>query len=135
MNWDLAEFLRTKPKIALVGATNDSRKYGNKIFLDLTRKGFEVIPINPKAKTVEGVTAYPDLASIPEKQRPQLVVYVVPPKITLQSIQQALQLGFTKFWIQPGAGDETVRDALEQATKENSEVRYLMDACVMVESA
>mgnify|MGYP000338321727 CR=1 FL=1 len=35
-------------KIALVGASNDKGKFGNKIYLDLKLKGYDVIPINPK---------------------------------------------------------------------------------------
>ena len=38
--------------IALIGASNDKNKYGNKIYRDLRNKGYNVIPINPKEKTI-----------------------------------------------------------------------------------
>ena len=34
--------------IALIGASNDKQKYGNKIYCDLRTKGYNVVPINPK---------------------------------------------------------------------------------------
>ena len=39
--------------IALIGASNDKNKYGNKIYLDLRKKGYNITPINPKEKTIE----------------------------------------------------------------------------------
>ncbi|HNL70084.1 MAG TPA: CoA-binding protein, partial [Leptospiraceae bacterium] len=58
-----------------------------------------------------------------------LVVYVIPPKLTLESLAQARELGMKKVWVQPGAGDEAVREYLDANSFE-----YLMDACVMVET-
>ena len=40
--------------IALVGASNDKEKYGNKIYRDLRSKGYNVTPINPKEEKIEG---------------------------------------------------------------------------------
>jgi len=128
MNLDLVEFLRTEPVIAIVGATNDSSKYSNIIMRDLLAKGFKVLPINPRAKEVLGVPAYPDLKTA-LKENPGLVVYVVPPKITLESLKEALKLNLKKVWVQPGAGDETVREFLDENGFE-----YLLNACVMMET-
>lgn len=128
MNLDLVEFLRTEPVIAIVGATNDSSKYSNIIMRDLLAKGFKVLPINPRAKEVLGVPAYPDLKTA-LKENPGLVVYVVPPKITLESLKEALKLNLKKVWIQPGAGDEAVREFLDENGFE-----YLLNACVMMET-
>ncbi|MCX7795383.1 MAG: CoA-binding protein, partial [bacterium] len=35
-------------KIAIVGATIDQKKFGNIVLKDLLKKGFQVIPVNPK---------------------------------------------------------------------------------------
>ena len=126
--FDLASYLRTGPSIALVGATNDTTKYGNIILRDLVSKGYTVIPANPRAKSVEGIPACADLREAREKGA-ALVVYVIPPKLTLESLAQARELGMKKVWVQPGAGDEAVREYLDANSFE-----YLMDACVMVET-
>ena len=38
--------------IALVGASNDKNKYGNKIYRNLRTKGYNVVPINPKEELI-----------------------------------------------------------------------------------
>lgn len=130
MNWDLAKYLRDEnPVMALVGATNQREKFGNIILRDMRSKGYTVVPVNPRAKTVEDLKACPDLAAAQAEQELGLVVYVVPPKFTLESLEQARELGLKQVWVQPGAGDPSVRAYLEE-----HDFDYLMDACVMVEA-
>ena len=129
MNLDLVPYLRTNPGIALVGATNQKEKYGNIILQDMVKKGYKIIPINPRAKEVDGLTCYPDLKAASAQENIGLVVYVIPPKFTLESLAEAGELGLKKVWVQPGAGDDAVRDYLE-----GNGFEFLMDACVMVET-
>ncbi|MDH5654374.1 MAG: CoA-binding protein [Spirochaetia bacterium] len=129
MTFNLVEYLKTKPVIAVIGATNDSRKFGNIIMKDLGRKGYTAIPINPRATAVEGIPAFPDLKTAKSEHPISLLVYVVPPAITLKSLEEARDLNLKNVWVQPGAGDETVRQFLE---KEN--FSFLINACVMVEA-
>ena len=129
MDLNLVELLRRQPAIALVGATNDRSKFGNIILRDLVSKNFQVIPINPRAQAVEEIPAFPNLTAARAVREIGLVVYVVPPKLTLQSLEEAGSLGMKRVWVQPGAGDESVRRYLE-----DHQFEYLMDACVMVEA-
>lgn len=129
MELDLVSHLRSNPGIALVGATNDSTKYGNIIFRDLRKKNYTVYPVNPRATTVEGEAAFKSLESLVAEKSVGLVVYVIPPKLTLEGLKVAESLGLKKVWVQPGAGDDTVRSYLDEHGFE-----YLMDACVMVQT-
>ena len=52
--------------IALIGASNDKKKYGNKILLDLVSKGHNVVPINPKEDNVAGLKSYNNVAELSE---------------------------------------------------------------------
>ncbi|GIX43060.1 MAG: CoA-binding protein [Leptospiraceae bacterium] len=126
---NLVEYLKQNPTIALVGATNDKSKYGNIIFHDLLNKGYTIYPVNPKATTIDGHKAYKNLEELLKEHQIDLVVFVVPPKITYDILQEALRLNLKKVWIQPGAGNEEVREFLEK-----HQFDYLMDACVMVMS-
>lgn len=96
--------------VAVVGATDTPGKYGGRIYRNLKEKGYRVFAVNPNAATVDGDPAYPDLASLPEA--PTIVDFVVPPEVTLDVLSQARDLGMTKVWIQPGAGDVAVDDFL-----------------------
>ncbi len=129
MNLNLIEVLRGQPVVALVGATNDSSKFGNIIMRDLRGRDFTVIPINPRAQAVEGIPAFPNLKDAHAEHEIGLVVYVVPPKFTLQSLEEARTLGLNRVWVQPGAGDDAVQSYLEEHGFE-----YLMNACVMIEA-
>lgn len=61
---------------AVVGASNDTSKYGNRIYRDLRAAGYKVFAVNPNESTVEGDPAYPSVLDLPE---PVAVVDVVVP--------------------------------------------------------
>ncbi len=113
------------PVVAVVGATDNPRKYGNRIYVDLKDKGFRVYPVNATRATVDGDPVFRTLAELPEK--PDIVNFVVPPTRTLRVLEQAKDLGFTTVWIQPGAENEAVLDYLEE-----HDFDYLANACIMV---
>ena len=52
---------------AVVGASRDRSKYGNKVLRVYVQNGRKVHPVNPHADAVEGLKSYPDLASIPNR--------------------------------------------------------------------
>jgi acyl-CoA synthetase (NDP forming) len=64
--------------IALIGASENPNKVGGRPLLYLQRFGYRgrVYPINPKRSEVQGVKAFPDLASLPEA--PDLAIIMVP---------------------------------------------------------
>lgn len=128
MNHPILELLEKKDvKIALFGATNDSSKYGNIIYRDLKSKNIKVYGINPKASSILGDPAYHSLKDLPEK--PDILNFVVPPKIAFPIIREAVQDGYDFFWLQPGAESEEIIEFLMQMNK-----IYLAHACVMVET-
>lgn len=130
MGFNLAEFMKTSPVIAVAGATNHTAKFGNIIFRDLLDKGYKVIPVNPRATTIEDIPAWHSLTEAAGEMKIDLVNYVVPPKITNEILEESKSLGITKAWVQPGAGNEQTREFLE---KNNFD--YLLNACIMVQSA
>ena len=87
--------------IALIGASNDKQKYGNKIYCDLRSKGYNVVPINPKEKLIEGDKAY---ASIEEMESlPDIANFVVPPPVAMKITPHISELGIKHLWFQPGS--------------------------------
>jgi hypothetical protein len=112
-------------KIALIGATNDSRKYGNIIYKDLKSKNLQVYGINPKATTIDGDKAYHSLKEL--DFRPDILNFVLPPKLGFEVVKEAVELGLDNFWFQPGAESEEILKYLEEHKKTS-----LAHACVMV---
>ncbi len=113
--------------VAVVGATDHPEKYGAKIYRNLKSKGFRVFAVHPSRATVDGDPAFPSLAHLPEE--PTIVNYVIPPRRTLDVLDQARRLGFDRAWIQPGAHDEHVLAYLEEHGFD-----YVAGPCIMVES-
>ena len=65
--------------IALVGASNDPKKYGNKILLDLISKGYNVAPINNKEEMISGIKSYKNVMDL--ELSPSIINFVVPPNV------------------------------------------------------
>ena len=115
------------PVVAIVGASDNPDKYGNRIYRDLKTKGFTVYPVNPTQDTIDGDPAFGDLGDLP--QTPDIVNFVVPPPRTLRLLGRAKELGLMQVWIQPGAENEAVIDYLDA-----NGFDYLANACIMVYS-
>lgn len=125
---NIIELLRDpETTVAVVGATDSLHKYGSTIYRDLKRKGFVVYPVNPGRSTVDGDTAYPDLASLPAE--PTIINIVVPPERTMKVLEEAESLGYDNVWIQPGAADDAVREYVDR-----KRMNVLIDACIMVQA-
>lgn len=89
------------PAFAVVGASDDSSKYGHRCYVCYLRNNRTAYPVNPNAKTVLGNPAFPNLASLPEKV--ESISIITPPPVTDQIIDEAIAEGVKNIWIQPGA--------------------------------
>jgi len=106
----IQSFLASGP-FAVVGASTDRSKYGNKVLRCYQQHGHEVYPINPKAPEVEGLKAYPSLAALPVKV-PAISV-ITPPATTEQVVREAAAAGVKHIWMQPGAESDAAIEAAE----------------------
>ncbi|RZD38838.1 MAG: CoA-binding protein [Methanobacteriota archaeon] len=115
-------------RIALIGASNDKQKFGNQIYLDLRSKGYDILPINPKEKIIEGDKAYAELNKMDDM--PDIVNFVVPPNIAMKVAKEAVELGIEYLWFQPGSESPE----LENWLKNTNGIKYLINSCIMVDT-
>lgn len=109
------EFLAAGP-YAVVGASTDRSKYGNKVLRAYFQSGREAYPINPKADEVEGHRAYADLGALPET--PRGISIITPPAVTEKVVAAAADRGVEFVWMQPGAeSPDAIRIAEERGLK------------------
>ena len=124
----LEKLKEEKTSIALIGASNDRSKYGNKIYRDLRKKGYNVTPINPREEKIEGDMAYSSIEEM--KELPDIANFVVPPPVAMKIAQHITSLGIKHLWFQPGSESEELEDWL----KNTDGIEYLINACIMVET-
>ncbi len=123
---DLIRDFTNRRTWAVVGANNNPRKYGNKIFRSLRGAGYKVYAVNNRESNVDGEPTFARLADLPEK--PEVVDVVVPPNQTEQIVRECKELGLTRVWMQPGAESQ----AAIQYCLDNG-IQVIHDACAMLE--
>jgi len=111
---------------AVVGASTDRSKYGNKVLRCYMQNQREVYPINPSADEVEGLKAYRDLAALPTRMHG--VSIITPPPVTEKIVEACGKLNIKHLWMQPGAQSDR---AIERARELDMNV-IGGDACVLV---
>ncbi len=101
-------FLAGSP-FAVVGASTNRAKYGNKVLRVYQQAGLAVHPINPRAESIEGLRAYPDLTTLVAAVGPiHGLSIITPPAITEAVMREAAELraagvNIPGAWMQPGA--------------------------------
>lgn len=87
--------------VAIVGASNDRSKFGNKSVRAYLKRKWTVYPVHPKEKEIEGLPAYPSLALVP---RPvDRVSLYVPPAVGLTLVEAIAALAPKELYLNPGA--------------------------------
>ncbi|HSH93541.1 MAG TPA: CoA-binding protein [Roseimicrobium sp.] len=86
--------------VAILGASNDRAKFGNKAVRAFLHQGWTVFPVNPKETSVEGVACFPGMSSLPS--RPDWVSVYLPPVVLLKVLPEIAERGCDELWLNPG---------------------------------
>ncbi|MEI9895859.1 MAG: CoA-binding protein [Chthoniobacter sp.] len=98
--------------VAVLGASRDRRKYGNKAVRAYVESGYTVYPVNPKEGAIEGLKAYPNLEAIPGPV--DFVSLYVPPAVGLQLLPAIADKKPKEVWLNPGSeSDELIDTAVD----------------------
>lgn len=92
------------PSVAIVGASNDPDKFGNKAVRAYLRKGWTVYPINPRAQEIEGLRVYAGLDDLPEPVN--RVAFYVPAEIGVGLLEAVRRQGSPELFLNPGSESE-----------------------------
>ena len=99
--------------VAVVGASSSPGKVGHDIFVNILRGGFTgtLYPVNPKAKSIASVRAYPDIQNIPDPI--DLAIIILPPVHAETAIKHAIDKGVRAIVIVSAGFKEVGGEGLE----------------------
>lgn len=101
------------PSVAILGASADRSKFGNKSLRAHRDAGYTVYPVNPKGGDVEGVAAATSLRDVPETRLDRISVYL-PPALVLKSLADIAAKGCEELWLNPGTESTEVIEAAKK---------------------
>jgi hypothetical protein len=92
--------------VAVIGASTNRRKYGNRAVRAFLRQGHTVVPVNPNTRAVEGLKAYASVLDVPGGI--DMATMYVPPEIGERVIEDIARKGVPEVWLNPGAESEAL---------------------------
>jgi predicted CoA-binding protein len=96
--------------IAIIGASNDRAKFGNKAVRAFRQQGYQVFPVNPKETEIEGLRVFTNIRDVPV--RPQMISVYLPPPVLLKVLPDIAARGCDELWLNPGTeSDEVLAEA------------------------
>jgi predicted CoA-binding protein len=92
--------------VAVIGASSNRHKFGNKALRAFREQGFTTIPINPNEAEVEGQRTYASVLDFPDTI--DLATFYVPPHVGVRVMDDVAGKRIPEVWLNPGADDPAV---------------------------
>ena len=92
--------------VAVIGASSNRQKFGNRAVRAYREQGYTVVPINPHETTVEGLTAYRSVLDVPGAI--DMASFYVPPDVGERVIDEVAAKGIAEVWLNPGAESDAL---------------------------
>jgi predicted CoA-binding protein len=93
-------------RVAVVGASSDRRKYGNKALRAFVAEGYTVFAINPNEEAVEGIPTYASVLDVPGSI--DMATVYVQPEVAERLLGEFEQKQIPEIWINPGAESDSL---------------------------
>lgn len=87
--------------VAVIGASSNRRKFGNRALRAYRQQGYTAIPINPNEAEVEGVKTYASVLDVPGAI--DMASFYVPPDVGERVIEDVAKKQIPEVWLNPGA--------------------------------
>ena len=141
---------------AVVGASDDRGKFGNKVLRCYKQHGFSAVPINKRSSVIEEIPCEPSLtewcqklsatgnnltSNINEdahdasknKIKTIGVSIITSPGVTKLIIEEGLSLGIKHFYLQPGTYDSETDDYILSKKKDFGSDLNIVKSCVLID--
>lgn len=99
-------------RIAFVGVSRNPRDFSRMLFREFQKRGYEVIPVNPKLTNVDGIQCYSSLREAPNVPA---VLLMTSPEVSSAVMDDCIAAGVKQVWMYGAAGKGAVDEgALER---------------------
>lgn len=115
MNEIIQAFLNEK-KIAIVGASPKADNFGRSLVVELAKKGYETIPVNPSYPEVEDRPCVSSLRELPGDVHSAILA--VHPSKTDEIVEQCIGSGIRRVWMIKGVGKGAYTESAHQKCQE-----------------
>src|SRR5262245_59941667 len=92
--------------VAVIGASTDRQKFGNRAVRAYLEQGYTVVPINPHETEIEGLKTYGSILDVPGPV--DMASFYVPPEIGEQVIADVARKRVAEVWLNPGAESDAL---------------------------
>jgi uncharacterized protein len=105
--------MSTTKTVAVIGASTNRAKYGNKSVRAHAAQGYTVYPINPTETEIEGWRVYASIRDIPVDRVDRVTMYVLP-HIGITLLEDILAKSPGEVWLNPGTESDKLIARAEQ---------------------
>jgi predicted CoA-binding protein len=125
----IRELLRSRPRIALVGASSNPARPSHGVMRSLRQAGYDVAAVNPRESEIDGEPCYPSVADAVAATGPVDIVDVFRrPDLCVDHAREAVAVGARCLWLQLGIANEEAGRIAHEAG-----LLVVMDRCTIVE--
>jgi uncharacterized protein len=120
----ISEFY-SQPQIAMIGVSRNKKKFGYVAYNELKTKGYNVVPVNSYADTIDDAVCYKNIETLPGEVTGAVVL--THKKETIGVVEQLIKKGIKQIWIQQGS---QTNEAIELAKK--NYVNVITGKCIIM---
>ena len=99
----------TQSSVAVIGASSDRRKFGNKAVRAYLENEYKVFPVNPREDSIEGLKVYHTVEEIPESV--EIVSMYVAPAVGMKMLEAIADINPQEVWLNPGSESDDLIEA------------------------
>ena len=98
--------------VAIIGASTNRKKFGNKAVRAYARQGWRVYPVHPLEEEIEGFEAFPTIRHIPGPV--DRVSMYLPPEKGIKILRDIKKIDAPEVWLNPGSDSDELVAAAER---------------------
>jgi uncharacterized protein len=126
---ELIEDFLAQKRIAIVGMSREAKSMSEMVFKELSKRGYDVVPVNPKAQEVMGRKCFARVQDI----QPAVdgVLLMTPPAATESVVKDCAACGIQRVWMHRGVGQGAVNEKAIEVCRERG-IRVIPGECPLM---